>query len=143
MLARINSIREEPGHTNRLFLNDLNGPLYIFDRATKQLTTYLDFNGRDGRPGLFHKLAFEVGWANGLVSIQFDPDYQRTGKFYTVHIEEPALAVSNLPDNAKTPGLNVAGYTATPPIPTPGPIQREGVLIEWTDAKTSNATFEG
>ena len=133
MLARINSLREEPGGANRFFVNDLNGPLYILDKATKKLTTYLDFNGRDGRPGLFHKLAYEVGFANGLVSLQFDPDYRRNGKFYTVHIEDPALDGSNLPDNANVAGLNIAGYTATAPIATPGPIQREGVLIEWTD----------
>ena len=56
MLARVNSLREEPGGASRFFVNDLNGPLYILDKKTKQLTTYLDFNGRDGRPGLFHKL---------------------------------------------------------------------------------------
>jgi hypothetical protein len=28
------------------------------------------FNGRDGRPGLFHKFAFETGYANGLNSFQ-------------------------------------------------------------------------
>jgi hypothetical protein len=28
-------------------------------------------------------------------------------------------------------------------VPTPGDIQREGVLIEWTDTNVSNATFEG
>ncbi len=143
MLARVNSLREEPGPTNRFFLNDLNGPLYILDKKTKTLTTYLDFNGRDGRPGLFHKLAFEVGFANGLVSFQFDPEYRSNGTFYTVHIEDPALPGSNLPDNTNVSRLNLTGYTTTAPIPTPGPITREGVLIEWTDARTSNATFEG
>ena len=92
MLARVNSFREEPGGTNRFFLHDLNGPLYILDKKTKTLTTYLDFNGRDGRPGVFHKLSYEVGYANGLMSFQFDPDYRANGKFYTVHIEEPAVA---------------------------------------------------
>ena len=29
----------------------LNGPLYILDKKTKELTAYLDFNGRDDRPG--------------------------------------------------------------------------------------------
>jgi hypothetical protein len=143
MLARINSLREEPGGMTRLFVNDLNGPLYILDKATRRLTTYLDFNGRDGRPGLFHKFAFETGYSNGLNSFQFDPDYTRNGKFYTVHIEDPALPASNLPDNAHLPGLNVRGYAATVPIPMPGPIQREGVLIEWTDSNPSNTTFEG
>ncbi len=143
MLARINSLREEPGATHRFFLNDLNGPLYILDKKTKTLTTYLDFNGRDGRPGLFHKLAFEVGFANGVVSFQFDPDYQRNGTFYTVHIEDPALPGSNLPDNTNFSGLQVTHYTTTAPIPTPGPIAREAVLIEWTDSDISTPTFVG
>jgi hypothetical protein len=143
MLARVNSLREEPGGAHRLFVNDLNGPLYILDKASRTFATYLDFNGRDGHTGLFHKLAFETGFAGGFISFQFDPDYARNGKFYTVHMEDPALAGSNLPDNAHVPGLNVSGYATTPPIPTPGPIQREGVLIEWTDSKPSNATFDG
>jgi hypothetical protein len=83
--------------------------LYIFEKQTQKLTTYLDFNGRDGRPGLFHKLSFELGYANGLVSVEFDPDYSRNGTFYTVHIEDPSLTGSNLPDNTHVPGLHVAG----------------------------------
>ena len=141
MLARVNSLREEPG--GRLFVNDLNGPLYILDKATRKFTTYLDFNGRDRRTGLFHKLAFETGFAGGFISFQFDPDYARNGKFYTVHMEDPELPGSSLPDNAHLPGLNLNGYSTTAPMPTPGAIQREGVLIEWTDSKPSNATFEG
>src|SRR5918993_3199826 len=89
MLARVTSMRDEPGKRRRFFLNDLNGPLYILDKSTKKLTTYLDFNGRDGRPGVFGKLAWEGGFANGLNHFQFDPDYLRNGKFYTVHIEDP------------------------------------------------------
>jgi hypothetical protein len=143
MLARVTSMREEPRGANRFFVNDLNGPLYILDKATKTFTTYLDFNGRDGRPGLFHKLAYDTGFAGGLNSFQFDPDYARNGRFYTVHMEDPALAGSSLPDNANLRGLNVAGYATTTPIPTPGPILRESVLVEWTDSNTSNATFEG
>ena len=37
--ARVNSIREEPGGADRLFVNDLNGPLYIVDKKTKAFTT--------------------------------------------------------------------------------------------------------
>jgi Glucose / Sorbosone dehydrogenase len=143
MLARVNTVREEPGGTNRLFLNDLNGPFYILDKKTKALTTYIDFNGRDGRSGVFHKLSYEVGFANGLETFQFDPDYRRNGKLYTVHIEDPALPGSQLPDNTNLKGLSLGGYTATAPISTPGPVTREAVLIEWTDSNPSNATFEG
>jgi len=144
MLARVNSVREEPGgNRNRLFVNDMNGPLYIFDKQTKRLTTYLDFNGRDGRPGIFHRLIFENGYGNGFAHFEFDPDYARNGKFYTVHIENPAIEAPNLPDNGHFPGLNVSGYTATAAVTTPGPVLNEAVLVEWTDANPSNSTFEG
>ena len=143
LLARVNALREEPGGSNRFFITDLNGPVYILDKATRARTTYLDFNGRDGHTGLFHRFAFEAGYANGLVSLQFDPDYRRNGRFYTVHLEDPALPASAIPDNTHVPGLNTRGYETTAPITTPGSAQREGVLIEWTDTKTSNTTFEG
>ena len=86
-LARINMMREEPGGAARFFVNDLNGPLYILDKRSKRFKAYLDFNGRGDRPGLFDKLPFEAGFANGFISFQFDPDYRRNGKFYTIHLE--------------------------------------------------------
>ena len=141
MLARVNSFREES--SGRVFVHDLNGPLYILDKNTKALTRYLDFNGREGKPGLFKKLAWEVGFANGLVTFQFDPEYASNGRFYTVHIEDPAIDASLLPDNTSVKGFKTAGYTVTTPIVTPGPITREGVLIEWTDTNRSNLAFEG
>jgi len=61
-LARINMLREEPGGAGRFFVNDLNGPLYILDKNSKTFTTYLDFNGRGDRPGLFDKLPIETGF---------------------------------------------------------------------------------
>jgi hypothetical protein len=61
MLSRVNGLREEPGGARRVFINDMNGPLYIFDKATKTFTTYLDFNGRDTKPGIFHRLTYEAG----------------------------------------------------------------------------------
>ncbi len=143
LLARVNAIREEPGGAPRLFITDMNGPLYILDKKTKQLTKYLDFDGRDDRPGLFHRLFITSGYGNGLNGFHFDPDYRRTGKFYTVHMEDPNLSVSNLPDAKNHPGLKLDGYTATEPISTPGTTINEGVLIEWTDTNTSNTTFEG
>jgi hypothetical protein len=148
MLSRVNTVREEPGgnlrpNGRRLFVNDMNGPLYILDKETKQFTTYLDFNGREGHGGIFHRLFYETGYGNGLAHFEFDPDYARNGKFYTVHIENPAIAASDLPDNSRVPGLNVSGYTTTDPIVTPGPVLLEAVLVEWTDTNTANTTFEG
>jgi hypothetical protein len=144
LLARINFLREEPGGgKGRLFINDLNGPLYILNKASRSLTTYLDFNGREGHTGIFHKFSYETGYGAGLINFLFDPDYAQNGKFYTIHLEDPSLPVSALPDNATFPGFKTTGYTATDAIRTPGEIQREAVLIEWTDTNPSNSTFEG
>jgi hypothetical protein len=143
MLARVNALREEPGGASRLFVHDLNGPLYVVDKKTKNLSIYLDFNGRAGHTGLFHKFSYEIGYANGLVSVQFDPEYRRNGRFYTVHIEDPSVDAPAAPDSTNAPGLNVRGYETTKAIVTPGEIIREGVLVEWTDTNTKNGAFEG
>ena len=143
LLSRVNTLREEAGGARRLFISDLNGPLYILDKESKAPKVYLDFNGRPGGKGMFRKLAITQGYGNGLNGFYLDPDYTRNGKFYTTHIEDPALPGSNLPDNTNVPALNVAGYTTTAAIKTPGPLQHEGVLVEWTDSNPSNSTFEG
>jgi HAD superfamily hydrolase (TIGR01450 family) len=143
LLSRVNTLREEAGGARRLFISDLNGPLYILDKETKKFVVYLNFNGTEGKPGLFHKLMTATGYGNGLNGFYLDPDYTRNGKFYTTHIENPALPGSNLPDNAHFPGVNVTGYTTTAAIKTPGPMVDEGVLIEWTDTTPANSTFEG
>jgi mono/diheme cytochrome c family protein len=143
-LARVNFLREEPGG-RRLFVNDLNGPLYIVDKKTKTFTKYLDFNGTDERGGLFPKFTFERNFATGLTNFQFDPDYRRNGVFYTIHIEDPAGAAPAGPRSV-VPGLDLSRYTTTPALTVPtvaGRIDREAVLIEWTDRNPANATFEG
>jgi hypothetical protein len=143
-LSRVNFLYEEPGRNrHRLFVNDLNGPLYILDKKTKAFTTYLNFNGNYGQPGIFHKLTTLRGYANGFISFVFDPDYAHNGKFYTIHLEDPALPDSPLPDPTHFPGLRTEGYTVTPAIQTPGPTQREAVVMEWTDTNPANTTFEG
>ena len=144
LLARANFMREEPGGAkNRVFVNDLNGPLYILDKQTGKFTTYLNFNGRDGQPGLFRKLGNESGFGNGFIGFAFDPDYAHNGKFYTVHLEDLTVDGSAMPDNTNFKGLRLDGYQLTPAIQTPGPTVREAVLIEWTDSNTANETFEG
>jgi mono/diheme cytochrome c family protein len=146
LLARVNFLREEP-RGRRFFVNDLNGPLYILDKHSKQFTTYLDFNGLAGRPGLFQKLTFERNFATGLINFIFDPDYERNGVFYTIHMEDPTVDAPAEPKPGVVPGLDVSGYRTTPahvtPIAPTARITREGVMIEWTDRNIANATFEG
>jgi mono/diheme cytochrome c family protein len=144
-LARVNFLRDEPGG-RRFFVNDLNGPLYILDKRTKHVTTYLDFNGAGVRQGLFAKFTFERNFAAGLTNFVFDPDYARNGVFYTLHMEDPSSDAPAGPKRGVVAGLDLTGYTTTPAIPTPtvnGRIEREVVLIEWRDRDPSNDTFEG
>jgi len=145
-LARVNFLRDEPGG-RRFFVNDLNGPLYILDKRTKAFTTYLDFNGADGRPGLFARLTFQRNFATGLINVVFDPDYPRNGVFYTIHMEDPTIAAPAEPKSGVVPGLDLAGYTTTPAAVTPVEpgfrITREAVIVEWTDRDIANTTFEG
>ncbi len=144
-LARVNYLRDEPGG-RRFFVNDLNGPLYILDKQTKAVTTYLDFNGAGGRAGLFPRFTFERNFATGLTNFLFDPDYTRSGVFYTLHMEDPAIAGPAAPKADVVSGLDLSGYTVSPAVPTPtvdGRIEREVVLIEWKDRNTANTTFEG
>ena len=145
MLARVNSAREEPGGATRLFVTDMNGPIYILDKKTKALTTYLDFNGSGDRPGLFDRLLHDPGYSSGISQLQFDPDYRRNGKFYTVHMESPVLPGSQRPETRNVPRLTFGpfGYEPTAAVATPGPINFESVLIEWTDTNLRNVTFEG
>jgi mono/diheme cytochrome c family protein len=144
-LARVNFLRDEPG-SRRFFVNDLNGPLYILDKQTKQFTVYLDFNGRAGRPGLFPKFTFERNLAIGLTNFIFDPDYARNGVFYTIHMEDPSTTAPAAPKTGVVPGFDLSDYATTAAILTPtveGRIDREAVLIEWTDRDITNTTFEG
>ena len=145
-LARVNFLRDEPGG-RRFFVNDLNGPLYILDKKTRQFATYLDFNGAGGRPGLFARLTFERNFATGLINFLFDPDYARNGVFYTIHMEDPTIAGTAGPNAEAVRGLDLAGYRTTAAIVTPtlpaAVINREAVVIEWTDRNIANTTFEG
>jgi glucose/arabinose dehydrogenase len=117
--ARINFVRAEPVPalaSGRLFVPDLNANLLIMDRATKTFTPYINFpstfNGTGGT-GTFDS---SPGFAAGVVTLQFDPDYANNGKFYTVHTE---LTTAN-PDNF-----------------------RKAVIYEWSDTNINNSTFEG
>jgi len=152
-LARVNNLRDEPSIDapagaggRRFFVNDLNGPLYILDKQTKTFTKYLDFNGLDSRPGLFPKFTYARNFATGLTNVILDPDYARNGVFYTLHMEDPSTPGPAAPRSGVVPGLDLSVYTTTPAVPTPtvdGRIDREVVLVEWTDRNIANTTFEG
>ncbi len=141
-LGRMTSLRSEPAKAplsaSRFFVVDQSSTLYIFDKVTKLFTPYIKFTE------IFSKFTSDSGLTTGFLALAFDPGYAKNGKFYTVHIEKPAMEGSAQPTNARMPSLNLAGYTTTPAVnPPAGQIRLEAVLVEWTDTNIRNATFEG
>jgi hypothetical protein len=122
-------LRSEPanaaGTSSRFFAPDLNGRVYILDKATKSFDStpggavdpYLDFASIFGS-------AFDAspGFAAGVVTLQFDPEYALVGspnfgKFYTTHTEINAA-------------LDPNEY-------------RQAVLTGWQDTNPNDTTFSG
>ncbi len=141
-LGRMTSLRSEPANAplsaSRIFVNDQSGILYILDKPTKKFTPYIKFSE------IFPKFVSDSGGTAGIVSITFDPNYAKNGKFYTVHVEKPEIAGSATPSNSQIPSLNLDGYTTTPAVNPPAAgANFESVLIEWTDTNIRNDTFEG
>ena len=139
----------------------------LLDQA-KTRSAYLDFNGNaaatenpdktyvpnsagtatsaQAPDGLFPLFTKRQGYANGLVTFEFDPGYATNGKFYTVHIETNSTdgTAGRLPVTTKFPGFNASGYTPTARIlPAGSSPTRQAILIEWTDTNRANGTFEG
>lgn len=158
-VARVNFLREEPGPIlNRFFVNDLNGQLYILNRATREFVTYLDFNRNvaetPAATGLFGAFTRANGYANGLVTFQFDPEYHvagspNAGKFYTVHIEVDTNDGDprRIPSATTFPGFSNAGASSpTTANEAPGNDNantRQAVLIEWRDTIPTDTVFQG
>jgi hypothetical protein len=140
-LGRVVSLRSEPADaplsSTRFFVADMNGNLYILDKATKKFTPYITF------AEVFSRYSTDR-LTTGVAAIAFDPNYAKNGRFYTVHTEDPIKTGPVQPTNAHMPSLNLDGYTPTPVNKPPlGDVQNESVLIEWTDTNIKNSTFEG
>lgn len=141
-LGRVNVLRSEPSNAplsaSRFFVDDQSGALYILDKTSKKFTPYLKF------ADIFPKFVSDTGNTAGIVTIAFDPNYVKNGKFYTVHVEKPDIEGSATPINSKLASLNLKDYTTTTAVnPPAGPVKLESVLVEWTDTNIRNDTFEG
>lgn len=149
-VARIDTFREEPGQRNRTWINDLSGPLYFYHKPSKTFTEYLNFNGAEGRAGLFARFVCTPGYGGGFIAFQFHPEYGNPdrpgfGVFYTLHLEDPAQAASPLPETRCTPGLDLTHYQVTPVVRAQNadPTLFQTVLIEWRDADPKDDVFTG
>ncbi len=115
--ARVNVLREAPDGSGRLFVNDLNGPLYVIEFGIPE--TYLDLSAD------FSLLKINPGLASGFVSFALDPEFGINGLFYTVHSEFVGSTLANL----------------GPAVPAP--IVQHSVLTEWQASDPGANTFSG
>lgn len=118
--ARINHLGQVPDRSGRLFVNDLNGKLYLRDRAGAW-REYLDV-GATFAPDFISGR----GLGSGFGFVTFHPEFARNGKFYTVHTEAGAALTTKTPDLTPQPNSVV-----------------HGVIDEWTATDPAAATFSG
>jgi hypothetical protein len=122
--ALMTHLLDEPG-TQRMFVNDMNGPIHSISYDGRTVRQYVDTN--DSRWG--YRVQVQ-GSERGLQSFAFHPQFGQEGtpgygKFYTW---------VDIVDTAPTPDFR------------PGPDGRDShdtVLLEWTAQSASAATYDG
>jgi len=115
-LAKMTKMEPIPG-TSRLFINDQRIGLY--EIANQQPVLYL--NLKEKRPDMVSK----PGWATGLGSFAFHPDFQNNGLFYTSHTEPGGTKPSDF------------GYTDSLGV------FMQWVLTEWKAVDPKAGVFKG
>jgi glucose/arabinose dehydrogenase len=116
-LARINVLREAPDGSGRLFVNDLEGELYVIDGGAAQ--TYLDLASS------VSNFKSSPGLGSGFVSFALHPEFATNGLIYTVHTE----TVGSTPPNIE------------PPIVVT--IVQHAILTEWKATNPASNGFAG
>ncbi|WP_188187334.1 PQQ-dependent sugar dehydrogenase [Nonomuraea sp. SYSU D8015] len=119
--ARINYLGELPDGSGRLYVNDLNGKLYLLGKSGGQPREYLDV-GATFAPDFISGR----GLGSGFGFAAFHPDFARNGKFYTVHTEWGDALTTKTPDLPPQPGVRF-----------------HGVITEWTATDPRAGTFSG
>jgi hypothetical protein len=117
--ARINFLGQVPGGT-RLYVPDLNGPIYTLPATGGTPTMYLDVRARVG--GNFFS---GRGMGSGSGFVAFHPDFATNGRLYTTHTEAFGALSSQRP-NWTQPNAVV-----------------HSVITEWTATDPAAATFSG
>lgn len=115
---RINYIGEVPDGSGRLYVPDLNGPLYLLHDGAQ--TRYLDI--RSQFPDFFSGR----GMGSGFGFVAFHPEFAENGKFYTVHTENQNAIRTKTPTYPNQPNAFV-----------------QSVVTEWTATDPAADTFSG
>ncbi|SEB62287.1 Glucose/arabinose dehydrogenase, beta-propeller fold [Nocardioides exalbidus] len=115
---RINYVGEVPDGSGRLYVPDLNGPLYLLRDGEE--TTYLDIKAR------FPDFFSGRGMGSGFGFVTFHPEFADNGKFYTVHSENQDAIATKTPTYPNQPNAFV-----------------QSVVTEWTADDPAADTFTG
>lgn len=115
--ARINHANHPPDGSNRLFVNDQRGVLYVIDND--QISLYLNLN--QVLPDALDISSF----GRGFHGFTFHPEFASNGLFYTVHMEEPTTGTADL---AQTENEEVVVHS---------------VVTTWQSADPSSNVFAG
>ncbi|MEN2280715.1 PQQ-dependent sugar dehydrogenase [Algoriphagus sp. SE2] len=115
-LAKMTKMEPIPG-TDRLMINDQR--IGIYELVDQKPQLYL--NLLEQRPDMVSK----PGWATGLGSFTFHPEFQENGRFYTAHTEPGGTKPS---DFGYTDSLNVF---------------MQWVLTEWKADSPNSKSFQG
>ncbi len=121
--ARMMLLVDEPG-TRRLFVNDMQGPLYSVSHDGKTVTLYLDVN--------------DPKWGVSVVSRNFEQGFQS----FAFH---PQFSRRGTPGFGKLYTLTDTSNTQPAPDFAPGGGKRthDTVLLEWTAKNPAAATYDG
>jgi hypothetical protein len=141
-LGRPTSMRSEPSGApmagKRFFVMDQNGILYTLDKTTRKFTPYIDIGK------LYSRFISDPPFGMGFISLVFDPNYARNGKFYTVHSEKVSMPGGRAPNAGAIPGLDLTKFKGVDPAnPPAGTALFECVLMEWTDTSINDDKFIG
>ncbi|MEV0995038.1 PQQ-dependent sugar dehydrogenase [Nonomuraea sp. NPDC050202] len=118
--ARINYLGELPDGSRRLYVNDLNGRLYLLGQD-RQPVEYLDVAAAFAPDFVSGR-----GLGSGFGFAAFHPEFGGNGRFYTVHTEWGAALTTKTPDLPPQPGTRF-----------------HGVITEWTAADPRAGVFSG
>jgi glucose/arabinose dehydrogenase len=115
---RINYVGEVPDGSGRLYVPDLNGPLYLLRDGEE--TQYLDIKAR------FPDFFSGRGMGSGFGFATFHPEFEDNGTFYTVHTEDRDAIATKPPTYPNQPNAFV-----------------QSVVTEWKATDPSADTFSG
>ena len=91
---RINYLGELPDGSGRMYVPDLNGKLYLVEHGRRTSTS-------TSAPPSRRPSSRRSGLGQGFGFVAFHPDFERNGRFYTVHTEQASLATRHAGPDAR------------------------------------------